>query len=152
MTNRYVLTLLHWVSIVLISAILVTVFCGGNNPATNVGNYQETFWLSIIFGGILSAPFFVASLFVLPIILRYFDRSTKRILAVLVYSLLCWLGGFLFLSVSDLIDKNVDGILFQYQLAACFFIGTVVSSVYWTMVYDPSNPPKKLMADVLDAA
>jgi hypothetical protein len=152
MTNRYVLTFLHWISIVLISAILVTVFCGGNNPATNVGNYQETFWLSIIFGGVLSAPFFVASLFILPIILRYFDKPTNRILAVLGYSLLCWLGGFLFLSVSDLIDNNVDGILFQYQLAACFFVGTVVSSVYWTRIYVPANSPKRLIPDVLDAA
>ena len=143
MTNRYVITLLHWLTSVIVGSVLLTILSG---MSVNV------FLLSLVFGGGASILFFLFSLIFIPRILKFIQSKTTRVAALTIYSAASCFGGFTLLVAFDIIQwseiftwKKNENVLFtdvDDGLGIAFYafmIATMLSSVMWASVYKPKE-------------
>jgi hypothetical protein len=152
MRNRYVLTLLHWISTVLLGAVfsgLLSDLSGGSigEGIFSVSGMLDIMIICVVFGGCFSLPVFLVSLWLIPKLLKRSNNYTKRFFAFSGISLVFVLVGY-FLAMS-MIHGSPESFTTYGIVLVGYLLGTVVSSIIWMRVYKPAKE-EVLELDTLD--
>lgn len=150
MSNRYALTLFHWITTIIIGSLLsglLSQWMSSNQFLSP--SVRGVFQLCVIFSGLFSLPVFLVALFFIPKLLRAnFTRAQKQLfLSALSAGFV--VAGFL------IAGFMLDGIMqtlneFSYVLIG-FCMSAIISSFIWIQLYKQDSKKSKQELDTIDA-
>ncbi|MFN0031960.1 MAG: hypothetical protein ACKVOR_07360 [Flavobacteriales bacterium] len=148
MRNKYLLTLLHWVSTVLIGAVF-----SGIGSLPNTGEFQSNSMdmlgimvLCVFFAGMFSLPVLAVSIFVIPALLKRMQSKSACFAALCSVSMAGVVLGYGI--AAFMLNESIGK--FTFVLVG-YVLGTIASSLIWTRIYKLPTERDKLKLDTLDS-
>ncbi|MFM9984292.1 MAG: hypothetical protein ACKVOK_03620 [Flavobacteriales bacterium] len=146
MANRYAITLLHWITTIIIGSVLSGLFSPWmNSPQFNVTSLDVVVW-SCIISGLFSLPLLLLALFLIP---KFLKANHKRKHLPILLSAIS--TGFVlvgYLAAGFFLGGQLITLKYYSFVLVGFCISAILSSLIWTRMYKPdsNNPASEIEA------
>lgn len=149
MSNRYTLTLLHWITTIIIGSILSGVLSQWLHTGSLIPTVQGIIELCILFSGLFSLPVFLFALYFIPkLLIGHRTRSQQQLLLSVISAGFVIAGfiiaGLFLVGIAKLLEE------FSYVLIG-FCLSAVLSSMIRIRLYKSDSNKLQRELDTIDS-
>ncbi len=149
MNNRFNVTLLHWLTTIIIGSVLSGLFTRKDSSNLHSFGMFDTMLLCILFGGLFSLPVLLVALYAIPKLLKRNQTAARLGIILSAISLGFVVVGFLVAAYSL---RGLERALERHgHVLIGFCIGAILSSIIWAKIYKPVTNKLARESDAIDS-